>query len=180
MSSEITFWLIFKLYLTILIDVTKPNLYNKTHKPALSSSAAPFPTGALQQKALCTMAQSRPNASKSSSKGNQAQLRHWSTIPPKFLIYLQQFLFYCLSIAVWVVKCFDICCYIREILTSLFLTYIFFLIRSKTVGFVTFTEIHSQTLHSYVGFSPEHTLKQKALQFFFSWPNFVTFIPHAT
>jgi len=29
--SENVFWLIFKLYLKILIHITKPNLYNKTH-----------------------------------------------------------------------------------------------------------------------------------------------------
>lgn len=73
-ASESTFWLIFQSYLTILIDVTKPNLYNKTHKPALSSSAASVPTGALQQKVLCPMAQSRSSANKPSSNRNQAQL----------------------------------------------------------------------------------------------------------
>lgn len=54
-ASEITFWLIFKLYLTILIDVTKPNLYNKTHEPALSSVAASVPTGAPQQISKLTL-----------------------------------------------------------------------------------------------------------------------------
>lgn len=57
---------------------------------------------------------------------------------------------------------------------------IFFLMTSKTIGFVTFTKIHFQTPHSYVGFSPELSRKQQALKFSFSWPNFVTFISHGT
>lgn len=86
--------------------------------------------------------------------------------PPKIYLLIA-FLFHCLFLAVWGWPR-TIHCYIREILTPLFLTYIYiyFLIRNKTVLLVTFTEIHSQTLNGYVGFSPKHALKQKALKFF--------------
>lgn len=113
------------------------------------------------------MAHSRPNASKSRSNKNlDSMVSQWLTIPQKYLIYLFFLSTFSSTACLWQFESgHGEWPLLYQANIHLIILKLYFFITSKTIVFITFTKIHFQTLHSYVGFSRELSLKKKLSNF---------------